>query len=642
VPVIESPGGDIQWIPMNECIDGDVYVLEKSRGIIKLKDLILKKRVDGLIIWDGERFVDAYGYQTEKKSVRKLVSKDGTEIISSPDHKFRVLENGELIWKERRDLSLDDILVLNKKSLENKNCDRYSFKGTVLDEDIWEVLGWMTGDGSWKKDRKSCSFHLYYNYEKEQNIRDRHFKILEKYGLNPIKTDEERSDEEIEKIKKSSGFKSVSRYSIQLNFNSKDFYCFLKELGFKDSSEGKNVPCSLVTQDLSIIYSYLKGLFSADGSCSTKGQVILCCSNDELRQQVKFLLAVLGIKSMEGKNTGLKFGKIRDSKLIRVSDSKTFCEKIGFLQEHKTENSHLCTDGSDWIFVYKKNIFPIMEQIKDKIESSDLLDHEIHAFKNLFYDVKSKGKGVRLRTLFRYAEATKVKLPDFFELYNFEGIKLLEESDEKRCMYDIESLEAKHQFIASNHLVHNTNVDMMFHDWLEFLIVMACCIFKIDPSECGWNFGKLANSLPFGQDGQKQRLKHSQSKGLVPVMRLIQRVITKWWVNRIDSDYEFVFTGVEQEDQIAALDMDVKKAGAGFMSMEDGFQKWSARPFNPEKDTILNPAYQQAQMQKMTMEQSMMGMSEGSPGSAGIEGGPDEGVNPFEKALLNYVDNKFS
>jgi len=172
-----------------------------------------------------------------------------------------------------------------------------------------------------------------------------------------------------------------------------------------------------------------------------------------------------------------------------------------------------------------------------------------------------------------------------------------------------------------------TNIDMEHSQFLEFLIVMACCVFKIDPSECGWNFGKLANSIPFGQDGQKQRLKHSQSKGLVPVMKLIQRIITKYWVNRIDDNYEFVFTGLEPDDKAAELEMDAKKIEAGLMSLEDGFEKHNYRKFNPDKDTILNPVYLQMKQQQMMEQQAMMEQ-------------PEE-VNPFEKAMINYLDDKY-
>jgi len=178
------------------------------------------------------------------------------------------------------------------------------------------------------------------------------------------------------------------------------------------------------------------------------------------------------------------------------------------------------------------------------------------------------------------------------------------------------------------------NVDMEFSRFLEFLIVMVCCVFKIDPSECGWNFGKMANSLPFGQDGQKQRLKHSQSKGLVPLLKLLQRVLTKYWVRRIDDDYEFVFTGVEQDDKVTSLDMDVKKAAAGFVSQQDMFEKWSGRAFDPDKDTILNPIYQQIVQAQMMQEQQ-----EAMMGGEGGEGEQPEG-NPFDMALKSYATER--
>lgn len=178
--------------------------------------------------------------------------------------------------------------------------------------------------------------------------------------------------------------------------------------------------------------------------------------------------------------------------------------------------------------------------------------------------------------------------------------------------------------------MQSTNKDMEFDLWLDFLITICCCIFKIDPVECGFNLNK-ANNV-FGQDGQKARLKHSQSKGLTPILKMLQRLFTKYIVERIDEDYEFVFTGVEQEDQIAALDMDVKKAASGFMSLEDGFEKYSGRKFNPETDTILNSVYAGIQQQKQMGGDTMNSLVDSE--SEGAE------INPFEKALLMTLNGE--
>jgi len=173
------------------------------------------------------------------------------------------------------------------------------------------------------------------------------------------------------------------------------------------------------------------------------------------------------------------------------------------------------------------------------------------------------------------------------------------------------------------------NKDMEFQLWLEFLISICSALFKIDPSECGFNLQNSSSQM-FGQDGQKERLKHSQSKGLVPILKLLQRTFTKFIVEQIDENYEFIFTGVEQEDQIAALDMDVKKIQNGFISLEDGFKKYSGREFNPEKDTILNSTY----LQLKTMEQQASGLDQG-----GIETEEPSGEeNPFEKSLIKSLE----
>ena len=197
----------------------------------------------------------------------------------------------------------------------------------------------------------------------------------------------------------------------------------------------------------------------------------------------------------------------------------------------------------------------------------------------------------------------------------------------------IESGNAKINWID----MQTTNKDMEFDNWLEFLIVISCCMFRIDPTECGFNLKKTGNQV-FGQDGQKARLKHSQSKGLTPILKMEQRLFTKYIVERIDPDFEFIFCGVKTEDQQLSLDMDVKKVNNGFMSLEDGFKKWSNREFDPEKDTILNSMYQQIQQAKQ-MGGGMMNGIVGQEGASGVEGGTgEESDNPFEKSLLNYIE----
>lgn len=145
--------------------------------------------------------------------------------------------------------------------------------------------------------------------------------------------------------------------------------------------------------------------------------------------------------------------------------------------------------------------------------------------------------------------------------------------------------------------LQQTNRDMEFTEWIKFLLVIACAVYRMDPSELGFQFQDAARI--FGQEGQKERLSHSRQKGLTPLLVFYQNVLNKYIISEIDDRLELVFTGVEIEDEAAQVELDKKKSEAGFVSLEDMFEKYSGRKFNPEKDTILNTVYQSAQSNKM-------------------------------------------
>ena len=139
--------------------------------------------------------------------------------------------------------------------------------------------------------------------------------------------------------------------------------------------------------------------------------------------------------------------------------------------------------------------------------------------------------------------------------------------------------------------LQSSNKDMEFQQWMEFLIIMICSVYTIDPTELGYQFRNQAQI--FGQDGQRERLEHSKHKGLKPLLVFLQKVITKYIISEIDKDYEFVFTGVDIENEQVAVDLDSKKVQSGFISFESAFEKYMGRPYNKNKDTILNPVFLQ-------------------------------------------------
>ena len=193
-------------------------------------------------------------------------------------------------------------------------------------------------------------------------------------------------------------------------------------------------------------------------------------------------------------------------------------------------------------------------------------------------------------------------------------------------------------------LSKNTNRDMEFSDWLKFLLVMACAVYRIDPSELGFQFKDQTNI--FGQAGQKERLQHSKDKGLKPILVFLQEVINYYLVSELDEDFEFVFTGVDAEDEGRRVEIDAKKIQNGMVCLEDIFEKYSGRKFNPETDTILNQSYQlQKQMQ---LQQAMYGgeaMNEEVDRQIASEEKEDTqksfSSNPIMDAAMSYIEKNW-
>lgn len=167
-----------------------------------------------------------------------------------------------------------------------------------------------------------------------------------------------------------------------------------------------------------------------------------------------------------------------------------------------------------------------------------------------------------------------------------------------------------------------SNRDMEFNEWIKFLIIMTCSVYRIDPSELGFNF-KESQQI-FGQDGQRERLKHSREKGLKPLLIFLQGIITKYIVSELDENYEFAFTGIEVEDEEAQVKLDSEKLSSGMVAMQDIFKKYNGRDFDPEKDIILNQVYQG--MKQAEEQNKMFGASQ--PGQQ-PEGVPEDEEDPF-------------
>lgn len=191
--------------------------------------------------------------------------------------------------------------------------------------------------------------------------------------------------------------------------------------------------------------------------------------------------------------------------------------------------------------------------------------------------------------------------------------------------------------------MQQNNRDMEFHQWNEFLTVLSCVVFRIDPDEVGFHLE--GSKGMFGQDGQKQRLQHSREKGLEPFLRYWQGKFDQFLVKPFyNGKYEFAFTGISPEDEDAVLERDIKILTNGGMSLQDFFKKYSSKDLNIKKDIILNQIalqYKQLDAQGDPETNAAVEQMDGNPFSE-FENGMSKGEDPFLKAFGTYLDSKKS
>ena len=194
------------------------------------------------------------------------------------------------------------------------------------------------------------------------------------------------------------------------------------------------------------------------------------------------------------------------------------------------------------------------------------------------------------------------------------------------------------------------NREMEFDEWTKFLMVLLCSVYRIDPSELGFSF-QDGHSV-FGQDGQRERLQHSKQKGLYPLLIFFQDIINKYIISEIDENYEFVFTGIDVEDEEKQVQLDAQKLQSGMVSLQDMFKKYSGRDFDEENDIILNPVYLQYKQMNQFGGDQMNGMVDEETGEEGDIPNPFEDTeqqieqsfrdNPIAKSAFEYINRQFN
>jgi len=154
--------------------------------------------------------------------------------------------------------------------------------------------------------------------------------------------------------------------------------------------------------------------------------------------------------------------------------------------------------------------------------------------------------------------------------------------------------------------VSQSNREMEFEKWLNYLINIAAAVYQIDPAEI--NFPNRGGATGgggggLGDGGIEDRLKHSKDKGLRPLLRYIEALINKNIVSKFDQRFVFSFVGLDTKSEKEIVDLNSQRVKV-YKTVNE-IRKEEGLPKLEGGDIILDPTYiqylgqlQQAEMMK--------------------------------------------
>lgn len=112
--------------------------------------------------------------------------------------------------------------------------------------------------------------------------------------------------------------------------------------------------------------------------------------------------------------------------------------------------------------------------------------------------------------------------------------------------------------------VSQSNREMEFEKWMNYLINIVCAVYQIDPAEVNFpnNGGVAGNGGSVFESSNESKIKNSKDKGLRPLLRFIESVINKYIVNEFSDEYVFNFVGIDDKSEEEQLELDSKAVKA--------------------------------------------------------------------------------
>lgn len=181
--------------------------------------------------------------------------------------------------------------------------------------------------------------------------------------------------------------------------------------------------------------------------------------------------------------------------------------------------------------------------------------------------------------------------------------------------------------------LQNSNRDMEFSAWMDFLIKVACSMYNMDPIEVNFQYGNVGQKSALKESNNKEKITESKERGLRPLLRFMAEALNQSVIWPLNENFELVFVGLDSATHDEVLDRNTKAVKT--TRTIDELRAEDDLP--PLKDglgeVILDPTWLQFYQQKQGG-----GGEEGGPGGFGDEG--DDGEIDFESLLGGGEDEE--
>jgi hypothetical protein len=147
--------------------------------------------------------------------------------------------------------------------------------------------------------------------------------------------------------------------------------------------------------------------------------------------------------------------------------------------------------------------------------------------------------------------------------------------------------------------MQQTNREMEFSKYMDFLIKIACAVFQIAPEEINFSSqsGAQGNGAVFESKGEL-KLKASRDKGLVPLLTSFENWMNREVMRYLSDEFEFVFVGLDGMTEADQLELDEKRLKTSH-TIDEIREQNGQEPLKKFGDIVQNPQFSAAYIAEM-------------------------------------------